>query len=170
MERANNTLQDRLVKELRYFGISTITEGNKFLKQYIKEYNKKFAVAPKNPTDLHQILTHRERFMLDKILSIQTNRKANKSLIIKHHNVSYQIVNVGKGHRYINQKITVCEKPDGDTLLVHRGKHLNYNIYGEAMYKPKFANRRDIDNAISNFHFLMHNNISNKGDTNHDSN
>lgn len=170
VERANNTLQDRLVKELRYFGISTITEANKFLKQYIKEYNKKFAVEPKKPTDLHRILTHRERFMLDKILSIQTNRKANKNLIIKHHNVSYQIVNVGKGHRYINQKVTVCEKPNGDTLLVHRGKHLNYNIYGQATYKPKFANRRDIDNAINNFHFLMHNHINTKGDTNHDSN
>jgi transposase len=95
VERANNTLQDRLVKELRYFGISTITEANKFLKQYIHEYNRKFSVEPKNHVDLHQTLTNRELFMLDKTLSIQTKRKANKSLIIKHHNVSYQLINVG---------------------------------------------------------------------------
>ncbi len=54
VERANNTLQDRLVKEIRYFQISTITEANKFLKQYINEYNKKFAVETKNPVNLHQ--------------------------------------------------------------------------------------------------------------------
>lgn len=170
VERANNTLQDRLVKELRYFEISTIAEANKFLKRYIEEYNRKFAVEPKNPVDLHLPLTHRERFMLDKTLSIQTHRKANKNLIVKHHNVTYQLSNVGKGHRYINQKITVCEKPDGETLLIYRGKNLNYSIYGEAMYKPKFANRKDIDKVINNFHFLLHNNISNKGATNNDSN
>lgn len=170
VERANNTLQDRLVKELRYFGISTITEANKFLKQYIHEYNRKFSIEPKNHVDLHQTLTNRELFMLDKTLSIQTKRKANKSLIIKHHNVSYQLINVGKGHRYVNQNVTVCEKPDGNVLVTWRGKNLSYNIYGEAMYKPKFANRRDVDKAVSKFHFLMHSNISSKGDTNYPTN
>ncbi len=170
VERANNTLQDRLVKELRYFGISTITEANKFLKQYIHEYNRKFAVEPKNPVDLHQPLTDRERFMLDKILSIQTKRRTNKNLIIKHHNISYQLTNVGKGHRYTNQNVVVCEKPDGDVAITWRGKSLSFNIYGQAMYKPRFANRRDIDKAINNFHFLMHKNISNKGVTKHGSN
>jgi transposase len=171
VERANNTLQDRLVKELRFFGISTIAEANKFLKQYINEYNRKFAVEPKNQVDLHQTLTHRERFMLDRILSIQTKRRTNKNLIIKHHNVSYQLTNVGKGHRYINQNVVVCEKPDGDVAITWRGKSLSYSIYGEALYKPRFANRRDVDNAVNKFHFLMHNNISNnQGTTNHDTN
>lgn len=163
VERANLTLQDRLVKELRYFGISTIAQANKFLKQYIHEYNKKFSVEPKNPVDLHQLLTDRERFMLDKTLSIQTKRKANKNLIIKHHNITYQLTNVGKGHKYINQKVTICEKPDGQVILTCRGKILNYDIYGQAIYKPKFANRRDINTAMHNFHFLLHNNISAKG-------
>jgi hypothetical protein len=170
VERANNTLQDRLVKELRYYKISTIIEANKFLKQYIIEYNRKFSVEPKNPVDLHQILTHRERFMLDRILSIQTKRRTNKNLIIKHHNISYQITNVGKGHRYINQNVMLCEKPNGDVAITWRGKDLSYSIYGEATYKPKFANRRDIDKAISNFHFLMHRNISVKGTTQNDTN
>lgn len=54
VERANNTLQNRLVKELRYFKIYTIADANKFLKQCIHEYNRKFAVEPKHPIDLHQ--------------------------------------------------------------------------------------------------------------------
>ncbi len=170
VERANNTLQDRLVKELRYFKISTIAEANKFLKQYIKEYNRKFSVEPKNPVDLHQTLSNRERFMLGRILSVQTKRRTNKNLIIKHHNVSYQLTDVGKGHRYINQNVVVCEKPDGGVAITWRGKSLSYNIYGEAIYKPRFANRRDIDKAISQFHFLMHNNISAKGGTQNDTN
>lgn len=165
VERANNTLQDRLVKELRYFQISNIADANKFLKQYIKEYNRKFAVQPKNPVDLHQLLTSRERFMLDKILAIQTKRRTNKNLIIKHHHISYQITNVGKGYRYQNQNVVVCEQPDGNVVITCKGKNLTYNIHGEAIYKPRFANRRDIDKAISNYHFLLHSQISSKGET-----
>lgn len=170
VERANNTLQDRLVKELRYFKISTIDEANKFLKQYINEYNRKFAVEPKNPVDLHQQLTSREIFMLDKTLSIQTKRRANNNLIIKHHNVTYQIVNVGKGHRYKNKNVTICEMPSGEVMLLCDGKKLNYTIYGEAQYKPKFANRNAIDHMLNNYHFLLHRNIFTRGTTKNDGN
>ncbi len=170
VERANNTLQDRLVKELRYFEISTIAEANKFLKRYIHEYNRRFAVMPKNPVDLHQPLTSRERFMLDKILSVQTKRRTNNALIIKHHNVTYQITDVGKGHKYKMQNVMVCEKPDGSVSLICRGKNLNYTIYGEAKYKPRFANRDAIDHMLNNHHFLLHRNIFTKGTTNNDSN
>jgi hypothetical protein len=162
VERANSTLQDRLVKELRYFGISTITQSNKFLKQYIKDYNHKFAVEPKAPTDLHQPLTHRENYMLAKTLSIQTSRKLNSNLIVKHNNVSYQIINVGQGYRYRNKRITVCEQSNGSVSLIFRGKNLDYNVYGEANYKPKFAHRKDIDQLMHNFHFLLHKTISDK--------
>lgn len=42
VERTNSTLQDRLVKELRRQGISTIEEANAFLPRYIEDYNKQF--------------------------------------------------------------------------------------------------------------------------------
>ena len=40
IERANGVLQDRLVKELRRRGISTIEEANAFLLTYIEVYNE----------------------------------------------------------------------------------------------------------------------------------
>lgn len=168
VERANNTLQDRLVKELRYFQISNIADANKFLKQYIKEYNRKFAVAPKLPIDLHQHLTSRELYMLDKTLSVQTKRRANNNLIIKHHNVSYQIANVGKGHKYKMKDVTICEKPSGEVVLLCNGKKLDYTIYGQAQYKPKFACRKNIDYMLDVHHFLLHRKIFNKWITNND--
>jgi len=45
VERANRTLQDRLVKELRLRGISTIDEANLMIEEYRKRYNQLF---PKN--------------------------------------------------------------------------------------------------------------------------
>lgn len=163
VERANNTLQDRLIKELRYHKISTIEQANKFLqKQYINEYNRKFSVMPKNDIDLHQPLTKRERFKLDNTLSIQTVRQINKNLIIHHNNISYNLINVGKGYRYQKQKVTICEKPDGTVDIIHRGRKLEYVVHSSAQYKPTFANRKDIDAAINKMHFLLHYKISNR--------
>ena len=49
VERANQTLQDRLVKELRLRGIDDIQSANAFLPEFITDYNQRFSVAPKPP-------------------------------------------------------------------------------------------------------------------------
>jgi hypothetical protein len=46
VERANKTLQDRLVKELRLAGATTLAEGNALLPAFVADYNARFA----NPT------------------------------------------------------------------------------------------------------------------------
>jgi hypothetical protein len=57
VERANRTLQDRLVKELRLAGISSIAAGNEFLAGFMARFNARFAVTPARSTDLHRKLT-----------------------------------------------------------------------------------------------------------------
>lgn len=49
VERANRTLQDRLVKELRMAGICDMTAGNSFLPQFINQFNEKFSVPQRRP-------------------------------------------------------------------------------------------------------------------------
>ena len=56
VERVNRTLQDRLVKELRMAGVSSIEAGNAFLPGFIARFNARFAVAPARPNDLHRPL------------------------------------------------------------------------------------------------------------------
>lgn len=48
VERIFQTLQSRLIIELRLNGITTIEEANIFLNSYIKEYNAKFALPLNN--------------------------------------------------------------------------------------------------------------------------
>lgn len=50
VERAFNTLQDRLIPEMRIAGIKTIEEANRFLNNYYlpEIYNKKFTVEPES--------------------------------------------------------------------------------------------------------------------------
>jgi hypothetical protein len=56
VERANLTLQDRLVKELRLSGIDTMEAGNAFLPDFVEDYNARFAIIPARPDDLHRPL------------------------------------------------------------------------------------------------------------------
>jgi transposase len=69
-ERANGTLQGRLVNELRVAEIRTVAAANAYLRErFLPDYNTTFAHAPADPTsafvavgphDLDQILCHEE--------------------------------------------------------------------------------------------------------------
>lgn len=58
VERANGTLQDRLVKEMRLANISSIESANEFLQKgnFIAKHNERFAVAAAQSGDAHRPL------------------------------------------------------------------------------------------------------------------
>ena len=56
VERAHLTLQDRLVKELRLREISDVDAANGFAPEFIADYNRRFARAPRSEHDAHRPL------------------------------------------------------------------------------------------------------------------
>lgn len=52
VERANQTLKDRLIKEMRLEGISCIEAANAWLDTFIADFNRRFARPAKYPIDL----------------------------------------------------------------------------------------------------------------------
>jgi len=54
VERANLTLQDRLVKEMRLQGIDTIEQANAWLPYFIADFNHRFAKPAQYPKDMHR--------------------------------------------------------------------------------------------------------------------
>lgn len=57
VERLFGTLQDRLLKEMRVRGISSLPEANTFLEEsFLPFWNRRFAVEPADPTDAHRTL------------------------------------------------------------------------------------------------------------------
>ena len=86
VERANRTLQDRLVKELRLAGISDMNAGNVFLPAFMERYNERFAVPPARTQNVHRplrttkprlndILCHREQRYVGAQLTFHYDRK-----------------------------------------------------------------------------------------------
>jgi transposase len=86
VERANRTLQDRLVKELRLAGICDMEAGNAFLPKFVERFNEKFALPPTKAENLHRrlnvqasrladILCHREQRHLSQQLALAYDRR-----------------------------------------------------------------------------------------------
>jgi hypothetical protein len=90
VERANETFQDRLVKELRLRGINNYQDANAFLPEFILSYNRKFAVLPRSTEDAHIPLD--PSIDLDFLFSIHDSRTITKDLQISFNNVTYQII------------------------------------------------------------------------------
>lgn len=51
VERTNQTLQDRLIKEMRLEGISSIEVANTWLDTFIADFNRRFARPAKYPKE-----------------------------------------------------------------------------------------------------------------------
>lgn len=94
VERLFGTLQDRLVKELRLANISTITEGNQFLKVFIPKFNAKFSVVPTRDGNVHRNLTRQEQQALGSIFSIKSTRRINNDYTIQFKNNFHQLEEV----------------------------------------------------------------------------
>ncbi len=86
VERANRTLQDRLVKELRLENVCDMDAGNAFLPEFMKHYNKRFSLSAVKVEDLHRklnvqaprladILCHREQRHVGQQLSLAYDRR-----------------------------------------------------------------------------------------------
>src|SRR5438876_1373571 len=75
IERLFETLQDRLVKEMRLAGIDSIAAANHFLEmRFLPEWEERFTVAPRMPRNAHRRLDRDQR--LEEILSVRVSRQA----------------------------------------------------------------------------------------------
>ncbi|WP_410216909.1 ISNCY family transposase [Paracoccus sp. (in: a-proteobacteria)] len=81
VERANRTLQDRLVKELRLAGISDMAAGNAFLPGFIARHNLRFAHPPARSDNLHRPVNLPASRLSD-ILCIRDQRQVGASLVV----------------------------------------------------------------------------------------
>ncbi len=129
VERLFQTLQDRLIKELRLNNISDIEAANQFLKKkFIPAFNAKFTVEPRIKADRHRALTERETNSLPAILCRQEERTVRSDFTISYATRWYQLqaeqpVNVCK-----KDTIIVEERRDGPIQMRLRGKYLNYRV------------------------------------------
>lgn len=127
VERANKTLQDRLVKEMRLAGISTMDEGNAFLPGFLADYNARFAKAPANDKDLHRPMSPRDR--LDDAFSWQVERTLSQALTLQYDKVLFILDPTEEAQAAIGKRVTVADYPDGRLVISYKGQALPYRTF-----------------------------------------
>jgi transposase len=147
IERANQTLQDRLVKELRLQGISDIDSANAFLSQFRQDYNHRFAVAPRSNHDAHRPLHKSEN--LDLILTHQENRTLSKNLTVQFNHVIYQIQSKHPDYAMRKAQVTVCENAQGEVTIRYKNNPLAYTIYQKSPHQAEVVDSKTLNRHIN---------------------
>jgi hypothetical protein len=134
VEKLFKTLQDRLIKELRLNGISTIKGANEFLeKVFLPKFNAKFMVEPRSKANLHKKLNEQEKNKLDSIFSRQYRRVVGNDFTVSHKKNCYQLEKIQPTTIY-KQDIVIIEQIGQAIRFRLRGKYLHYKLLPE---KPK---------------------------------
>ena len=135
VERSFNTHQDRLTKEMRLKGISTVKEANKFLHcLYIPKHNRKFAIPAKNKADLHRPIP--KGLDLGRIFSIKKEVTMRNDFTVRYNKKLYQILeNPG------TKKVAIEERLNGKIYIYHKDKRLKYKPIDTKPEKPKVEHR-----------------------------
>jgi hypothetical protein len=134
VERSFGTAQDRWVKELRLAKAKTCEEANAVLAAVVPEHNRRFAKAPRRPTDGHRRLGPGHR--LEAILSIQTERVVSNDYVVRLSNRHYQLLPpVYPGER--GGRVVIEERRDGTLAIRFGQRYLPFEaLTGEPPTKP----------------------------------
>ncbi len=131
VERLFNTLQDRLVKEMRLRGISSIAEANELLKEYLPTYNRRFGKKAAEAENLHRPIP--KGLPLDRILCIKTERTLKNDFTIAHDRKLYQIEDA-----VTTKKLIVEEYTNGAMAIWSQGQRVKFR---ELAVKPEKSER-----------------------------
>lgn len=146
IERANQTLQDRLVKELRLRGISDMGAGNAFLPEFREDFNRRFAVAPRSSHDAHRPLLTRDN--LDLILTQQKTGTLSKNLTVQYKHIVYQIQTNRPGYALRNAQVTLYENAKGEVTILYKNKPLTYTIFHKSPRQAEVVDSKTLDHHI----------------------
>lgn len=103
VERANGTLQKRLVRELRLRNICTIEEANAYAPEFMTAYNARFAKPPADENDVHRAAPACQE--LDRILCVRHDRTISKNLTVQFDGAFYEILLPESSRRLQHAKV-----------------------------------------------------------------
>jgi transposase len=116
-ERAFQTLQDRLPKELKLAGISSIGAANAFIREvYLPVHNARFAVAAAQPGSAFTPIPGVD---LDEILCVQEERQVGHDNCVSYRTLKLQIPESPMRPHFVKARVKVHVYPDGSHALFH---------------------------------------------------
>jgi homeodomain-containing protein len=123
VERANQTLQDRLVKEMRLAGVGSLSEAQAFAPGFIARWNARFAVPPRDEEDAHRPWTG-SITDLEEALARREERVLSKALTFSAGGTRYAVQTTGPGTALRGARVTLLHLPDGAMRVRYKDRDL----------------------------------------------
>ena len=130
VERAFQTLQDRLVKALRLARISTIEAANAWLPQYLAQHNARFKRVPADAANAHRAYEGDAR-ELARICAHHYARKLSKTLTCQFMGKLLVVITLPEQPRYAlrSQSVKVIEHLSGELELMWDAEALPFKTF-----------------------------------------
>ena len=148
VERANQTLQDRLVKEMRLRGIASLAAGNAYLPEFMADFNQRFGVPPISQHNAHRPLAAQDDLAL--ILTWQEPRTLSKNLTVQFEKIIYQIQSKRSTYAMRQAQLTVCKDARGNITLLYKRKPLPYTIFHKQAHQAEIVDAKDVNRVLQN--------------------
>jgi len=144
VERANQTMQDRLVKELRLEGIGSIAAANAFVPRFIAMWNVKFTVPPREAASAHRPWTATAE-ALDHALARHEERVLSKALTFSSGGTKYCVKTTGVGTALRGAKVTLHHFVGGGMTVHYKDRVLPVTAYGSYPVPDPAEDEKTID-------------------------
>jgi transposase len=130
VERANGTLQDRLVKELRLRKLNDPVAATPFLPVFMADYNQRFAKPPAVAYDAHRPL--RPDDDLTRIFTLQETRRISRQLTVHYKRDLYVLEDAVGTRRLRGATAVVSEAEDGSVTIRANDRVIAARLYPKA--------------------------------------
>jgi len=128
VERANQTLQDRLIKEMRLAGVCDIAGAQAYAQGFIETWNTKFAKQPRDGADAHRPWTQ-DAHALDEALARREERTLSKALTFSAGGKLYCVKTSGPGTALRGARVTLLHFQDGAMRIDYKNRSLPYTHF-----------------------------------------
>jgi len=118
IEKLWNTLQDRLIVEMRLKGIQTRDEANTSLQEFLKDYNKRFTVPARKKEWVFR--KKPPLCQLDRILCLKETRTVQKDHTVSFEGLALQIPPSPKWASIAKQRVDVLQLKNGNIEIIYK--------------------------------------------------
>jgi transposase len=146
VERAHQTLQNRLLRELRLNTISSIGDANAYLPKFVRDYNARFSIEPASESNAFRSA---DGLALESILAERTTRVVSKTLTFSFDGRRYQLVDVVLPARLRGATIDIrCDGPE--VIAERRGQRLRFVPLDTGIEQAAIVEPHQLANHLSN--------------------
>ena len=155
VERANQTLQDRLVKEMRLQNISSIEAANTYSPVFIERWNKRFGMKPRNEASAHRPWAGTPE-TLDDALARREERVLSKAMTFSSAGTKYCVKTSGPGTALRGAKVTVHHFIGGGMAVHYKDRVLPVTAYGTYPVPDPAEDEKTIDARLDRITAARH--------------